>query len=91
MLHIVKHPQQLVLIGRYLQANDQLLLVESAVYATSEHSPYFAHLPTQQCVYALKEDLEARGWINRCAQNIQVVNVDAWVELSVNHDKSMSW
>ncbi|EKO3435771.1 sulfurtransferase complex subunit TusB [Vibrio fluvialis] len=91
MLHIIKHPQQLAIASRYFQPNDAIVLVENAVYATSEQSPFFGYFNNHNPVYVLKEDLEARGWLNRCAQNIQIMNVADWVELTVNYDKSMSW
>lgn len=48
MLHIVKTPQQLALVSRYLLSQDALLLVENAVYAASQASPFYSHLPTDR-------------------------------------------
>lgn len=91
MLHIVKTPQQLALVCRYLGHGDALLLVENAVYAASQITPYYAHLPTGVPVYALQEDLRARGWLTRCDQPVQSVDIDAWVDISVKHSKSITW
>ncbi|WP_217525124.1 sulfurtransferase complex subunit TusB [Vibrio metschnikovii] len=91
MLHIIKHPQQLKLVRRYFQAHDSLLLVENAVYLTNPNSPYFTDLQTIKSVYALREDLSARGWLEMCSGSIEQVTMNDFVEMTVNEDKSMSW
>ncbi len=91
MLHIVKTPEKLKLIHRYLQAEDTLLLVEKAVYAASEHSEYFAYINQLNDVYALQEDLQARGWLMKCANSIKIIDRFGFVELTANTSKSMSW
>lgn len=91
MLHIVKHPQQLVLLERYLQPSDAIMLIESAVYASSEQAANFARLYFDGPVYVLEEDLLARGWLSRCAKSMQVVNMEGWVDLTVMYEKSISW
>ncbi len=91
MLHIVKSQQKLKLVSRYLQPSDVLLLVENAVYATGEHTEFFTHINQVNDVYVLQEDLQARGWQEKCSESIQVINRFEFVELTVNHSKSISW
>ncbi|WP_136487915.1 sulfurtransferase complex subunit TusB [Vibrio sp. H11] len=91
MLHIVKNPQQLALVSRYLLSQDALLLVENAVYAASQVSPFYSHLPTAVPVYALQEDLQARGWLAHCPPLVEVIDMDGWVDATVKYGKSITW
>lgn len=91
MLHIVKSQQKLQLVGRYLQPHDSLLLVENAVYAASENTPHFADIANINDIFVLEEDLNARGWREKVAKNIQVIDRFEFVELTVNQEKSISW
>ncbi|NIY93841.1 sulfurtransferase complex subunit TusB [Vibrio diazotrophicus] len=91
MLHIVKSLEKLKLVFRYLQQDDAILLVENAVYASREHSEYFKQLVPATRVFALEEDLLARGWLEKAEKNIQVINKFEFVELTVSHAKSISW
>lgn len=91
MLHIVKSLEKLKLVSRYLLQEDALLLVENAVYATSEHSEYFKQIAQTNLVFVLEEDLLARGWSKKTAENIQIINKFEFVELTVSHAKSISW
>ncbi len=91
MLHIVKSLEKLKLVTRYLQPTDELLLVENAVYASSEYSEHFDQITLAIQVFALQEDLQARGWSEKAAENIQIINRFEFVELTVNHSKSISW
>lgn len=91
MLHIVKSLEKLKLVQRYLQPSDILLLTENAVYAVAENTEYFAHIRKVNGIYVLQEDLQARGWLKKCATTIQIINRFDFVELTINHDKSISW
>ncbi|PXA66534.1 MULTISPECIES: sulfurtransferase complex subunit TusB [Vibrio] len=91
MLHIIKHPQQLKLVRRYFQAHDRLLLIENAVYLTSPQSPYFSDLQAIESVYALREDLLARGWLEKCSSSIEQITMNDFVEMTVSEEKSISW
>ncbi len=42
-------------------------------------------------IYALKEDLLARGIFNQIDDSIQVISYDEFVELTSNHNNSSSW
>ncbi|WP_165312427.1 sulfurtransferase complex subunit TusB [Vibrio ziniensis] len=91
MLHIVKSLEKLKLVSRYLQPTDDLLLVENAVYASSQHSEYYSQIVVTGQIFALQEDLQARGWSENSAQNIQIINRFEFVELTISHSKSISW
>ncbi|NAW69642.1 sulfurtransferase complex subunit TusB [Vibrio sp. V27_P1S3P104] len=91
MLHIVKKLEQLTWLSRYLQCGDVLLLVEQAVYASKISSPYYRYLPCDSTVYALQEDLAARGWLEACAEPIHIINIAGFVDMTINFEKSISW
>ncbi|MCG3759801.1 sulfurtransferase complex subunit TusB [Vibrio cincinnatiensis] len=91
MLHIVKKLEQLTWLPRYLQGDDTLLLVEQAVYACKASSPYYRYLPSDCAIYALQEDLAARGWLEVCADQVQIINTAAFVKMTVSIGKSISW
>jgi tRNA 2-thiouridine synthesizing protein B len=43
-------------------------------------------------VYALKEDCEARGLLQKIKNKIRIVDYEGWVNLVMNkHDKIVSW
>ncbi|MFV0449519.1 MAG: sulfurtransferase complex subunit TusB [Vibrio sp.] len=91
MLHIVKSLEKLKLVSRYLQPTDTLLLVENAIYASSPQAGYDAHIVRAGQVFVLQEDLQARGWSEKVAPNMQIINRFEFVELTINHSKSISW
>lgn len=91
MLHIVKRLEQLIWLPRYVKSDDSLLLVEQAVYASKLHSPYYRYLPSVGSIYALEEDLVARGWLEASAEQIRIINIAEFVEMTVKIEKSISW
>lgn len=69
---------------------DRLLLVEDAVQgALPKLIRYFAGLEGR--LFALREDLEARGLEGRCDPSVQIVDVDGFVLLTEEADKTVSW
>lgn len=91
MLHIVKSLEKLKLVSRYLQPTDTLLLVENAIYASSPQAEYDAQIERAGQVFVLQEDLQARGWSEKVAPNMHIINRFEFVELTVKHSKSISW
>lgn len=70
--------------------DDQLLLIEDGVQgALPQLVGYFEDVEGR--VYALKEDLEARGLLGLCADNVHVVDVDGFIELTEQADKTITW
>lgn len=96
-LHIVsKSPENHSALSRSLvfsSKGDSILLIEDGVYcalsAQSEkiYSLNILNLP----IYALKEDILARGISNLIDDRVQTVTYDGFVELTETHSKSTSW
>ncbi len=69
---------------------DQLLLIEDGVNgALGSAGHYLVGLEGR--LFALREDLESRGLLGRCAESVIVVDVDGFVALTEVADKTISW
>lgn len=70
-----------------------ILLIEDGVIGAAEHtkSSVISDLAAQGRVYALAEDLTARGLINKVSKGINVVDYKGFVELVVEHGANASW
>ncbi|MBB3229866.1 sulfurtransferase complex subunit TusB [Halomonas stenophila] len=93
-LHIVNrspassqvHAQAVTAMG----PDDRLLLIEDGVQgALPQLVRYFEDIPGR--LYALREDLEARGLVGRCDASVQVVDVDGFVQLTEEAEQTVSW
>ncbi|RRJ84782.1 sulfurtransferase complex subunit TusB [Aestuariirhabdus litorea] len=76
------------------QPGAALLLIEDAVYNCIPNSPgYELLLQHSEAVslYALTEDLEARGLERLVADPFQRVDYPGFVTLTEQHSKSLSW
>ncbi|ENO8417512.1 sulfurtransferase complex subunit TusB [Vibrio mimicus] len=91
MLHIVKHLEKLPLVAAYLLPGDAVLLTENAVYAAAVQSPYRMSMNDPIEWSVLQEDLQARGWLKNVDPSIHIVSMSDFVDLTVNHDKSITW
>lgn len=71
-------------------ADDCLLLIEDAVQgALPQWVGHFKGLPGR--LYVQKEDLAARGLLERCDSSVKVVNIEGFVALTEQADKVISW
>ncbi|QJQ96607.1 MULTISPECIES: sulfurtransferase complex subunit TusB [Halomonadaceae] len=69
---------------------DRLLLIEDGVQgALPQMVRHFEELKGR--LYALREDLAARGLEGRCDPDVMVVDVDGFVTLTEEADKTVSW
>ncbi|MDI5984844.1 sulfurtransferase complex subunit TusB [Halomonas sp. M4R5S39] len=69
---------------------DRLLLIEDGVQgALPQLVRYFDGL--QGRLFALREDLAARGLEGRCEASVQVVDVDGFVDLTEEAERTVSW
>ncbi|WP_163557192.1 sulfurtransferase complex subunit TusB [Halomonas sp. NO4] len=70
--------------------DDRLLLIEDGVQgALPAQVRHFE--PVLDRLFALREDLVSRGLEGRCDEAVQVVDVDGFVELTEEADKTVSW
>lgn len=80
---------------RFYSKHDSILLIEDAVYyaLTPTFYNFFnaSEFKTTPTIYALKEDIEARGITAHAHNDIKLVTYEGFVELTATHDKSSSW
>ena len=76
-----------------LTAADSLLLYEDGVYAAldAENAQYFAKLPADIKLYALSEDLEARGITDKIPEAFSRISYRDFVSLSLACSKVVNW
>ncbi|WP_246131634.1 sulfurtransferase complex subunit TusB [Pistricoccus aurantiacus] len=73
-----------------MDSTDCLILTEDGVQgALPQLVDYFGSLEGR--LFALREDLAARGLEGRCADHVVVVDVDGFVELTEEAEKTVSW
>ncbi|UZE97896.1 sulfurtransferase complex subunit TusB [Alkalimarinus alittae] len=96
-LHILnkspQHPFPASQCSQFYSKADAILLIEDAVYYTLPDAfvSFLKHYQTEPFIYALKEDIDARGISALAHPDIKVVTFDGFVELTAIHDKSTSW
>ncbi|WP_459871020.1 sulfurtransferase complex subunit TusB [Halomonas shantousis] len=75
---------------RAMGPEDRLLLVEDGVLgAMPALVRYFENVTGR--LYALKEDLGARGMLGRCDEKVWVVDMEGFVTLTEEAEKTVSW
>ncbi|MGQ4879829.1 sulfurtransferase complex subunit TusB [Billgrantia sp. LNSP4103-1] len=94
ILHILNRPPSSSLVYREALAamggTDRLLLVEDGVLgALPSQVRHFQSV--QGRLFALREDLASRGLAGQCDPGVQVVDVDGFVILTEEADKTVSW
>ena len=85
ILHLVNRTAALQDCLKIAVADDAVLLIEDGVYAAR------APTETQARVYALGEDVLARGLANRLATGIKLVGYEEFVQLACDHQPIVSW
>ncbi len=85
ILHLVNRAATLGDCLKIVAATDAIILIEDGVYAGCMPSS------TQTRVYALREDVLARGLTERLAPDIEVVGYDEFVQLACDHQPIVSW
>lgn len=70
-----------------------VLLIEDGVIcaANNTSSSMLADLAAQGRVFALQEDIDARGISSKVADNIKLVDYAGFVDLVVEHGTAVSW
>jgi len=68
-----------------------ILYIQDACIAVASNK-YLKKLPLGIEVYALKEDCEARGLLQKIKNGVRTVDYKGWVDLVMKkHDKTVSW
>ena len=73
-----------------LAEGDGILFIEDGIYYCSQTSAITA-IDDQVKLYALEEDLIARGMLDRNTAIPETVNVEGFVQLCCDYDKVVSW
>ncbi len=91
-LHQSPYQYDLTLLLRALTPEDGLLLLQDGVIAALEGCAALEKLCAAPInLYALKEDIEARGLSAQISTRIHQVDYTDFVRLTVAHPKMMAW
>lgn len=75
---------------RAMGEEDRLLLIEDGVYgALTPLVEQFEAIPGR--LFALREDLVSRGLEGRCDECVTVVDMDGFVTLTEDTERTVSW
>ncbi|MGF1874315.1 sulfurtransferase complex subunit TusB [Photobacterium frigidiphilum] len=96
MLHTVTtspfHTQSLQSCLRYISQDDEILLLQDAVFAGLRENILSKTIKVSGVkIYLLKEDLLARGIENKVDEYFEVVDYSGFVSLSIQHEAQMKW
>jgi tRNA 2-thiouridine synthesizing protein B len=96
ILHLINKPYEHPIFARALSLiaeGDAILLMEDGVYAgthrCAQQTPAFGIIVTP--IFALKDDIMARGIDALLSPNIQTMTDAEFVELTCKYDKTVSW
>lgn len=79
-------------LQRLFTEGDELLLLQDGVTAAIEGSRFLESLQnTPITVYALKEDIEARGLGGQISDSVVRVDYTDFVRLAVKHTSQLAW
>ncbi len=73
-----------------LGQNENLLFIEDGVYYASRED-LLATIPGKRKLYALREDILARGIQGKITDRIELVSMHKFVELCCEHKKIINW
>lgn len=90
MLHIIKSSQALFDALPIVTEEDEVLLVEEAIYIANPQHMNFPHLKGKR-VSVLAEDAKARGLVQRISPSAVIIDYPGFVELTIQHSKSITW
>ncbi len=77
---------------RLLAEGDDILLLQDGVIAALDGSPALeALLQAPISLFALKEDLDARGLFGQISTNVTAISYTEFVALAVKHPQQMTW
>ena len=75
-----------------LTKHDEVLLIQDGVLAVLEDNPLLIYCLAQQIsVYALIDDVLARGLKDQVSHQIKLINYGDFVDLTVKHPQQIHW
>ncbi|MCC8374647.1 MULTISPECIES: sulfurtransferase complex subunit TusB [Photorhabdus] len=79
-------------ISKLLASGDDILFIQDGVLAGIEGNCYLPALISRGAtLYALKEDIEARGLGDQVSDKVQVIDYTDFVNLTVKHHQQFAW
>lgn len=93
ILHTISRSPSCALLSSctsLLEDGDGVLFIEDGIYHCADGSDFSA-IQAQVKLYALSEDLIARGMLDRNEDKTETVNYDGFVRLCCEYDKVVSW
>ena len=75
---------------KVINAGDGVIFLKDGVYYCIDDS-VLATISQDNMVYGLREDLVARGLLEKHVDRLEVVGYHKFVELTVQYDKTLSW
>ncbi|CAQ82431.1 MULTISPECIES: sulfurtransferase complex subunit TusB [Photorhabdus] len=79
-------------IFNLLTGGDDILFIQDGVLAGIEANRYLPTLINSGItLYALKEDIEARGLLGQVSDKVQVIDYTDFVNLTVKHHQQFAW
>lgn len=91
MLHIIKSSSALYEVARIMVKSDDILLIESAVYAAVSGHRDNTVISSMTAVHILAPDLEARGLTPLIIDSVIQVDFGGFVALTVANEQSITW
>ena len=76
---------------RLATADDAILLIEDGVYAAMKESQFLSQIKSSPLIYALEEDIVARGITNKIASTIKLIDYAGLVDLTIAHSPIQTW
>lgn len=73
-----------------LKDGDGVIFIEDGIYHCADGSDFPA-FQAQVKLYALSEDLVARGMLDKNDSKTETINTDGFVRLCCEYDKVVSW
>ena len=86
LLHTLNKPEALAPCLKLLSPGDQLVLIEDGIYTAVDDL-----LEAGTVISALAVDLKARGFADRLAPEVSVIDYAELVQLAVKADRIFNW
>ncbi|CAM3781904.1 Protein TusB [Vibrio aerogenes CECT 7868] len=90
MLHIIQSQQAIKKALFYIVSSDTILLIEDGVYCASQNHEFY-QMVSGKNVFALAEDIDARGLRPYTGNDICCIDYSGFVDLTAKNIASMTW
>ncbi|PHM38923.1 tRNA 2-thiouridine synthase TusB [Xenorhabdus mauleonii] len=95
MLYTVSHSPYHIdfnaMLSLVTDIDDVLLIQNGVLLGINNNRNLMALLNTGAGIYALKEDLEARGLFEQISDRVKVIDYAGFVSLTVKHQQNFAW